>query len=92
MEPKVIRHYLKPTQFLESAKCAGDCGRSIKSIHVAEPKANIRYCDENKKGFDAPEDNPSKDSMECGLVLCLTCYASREEKYDAVNSRSSRRR
>ena len=89
MEPKVIKHYLKRNQFLELAKCAGDCGSSIKSIHLASPKANIRYCDINKKGFDAPEDNPSKESMECSLGLCMACYGVREDKYDIVNKRGS---
>ena len=92
MEPKVIKHYLKLNQFLEGAKCAGGCGSSIKSIHGASPKANIRYCDINKKGFDAPEDDPSKESMECSLVLCMPCYGVREAKYDTVNKRSGRRR
>ena len=92
MEPKVIKHYLKRNQFLEGAKCAGDCGSSIKSIHATSPKANIRYCDINKKGFDAPEDEPSKESMECSLVLCMPCYGVREAKYDTVNKRGSRSR
>ena len=92
MEPRVIQHYLKPNQLLERADCAGDCGQSIKSIHDASPKVNIRYCDVNKKGFDAPDDDPSKASMECGLVLCLACYGKKEEKYDAENKRGRRRR
>ena len=91
MEPRIIKHYLKPHQFLERAKCAGDCGRSIKSIHDASPKADIRYCDDNKKGFHAPDDDPSKESMECGLALCLTCYGIREETYGAVNKCGNRR-
>jgi hypothetical protein len=92
MEPKVIRHCLKPNQFLELAKCAGGCGQSIKSIHATSPKANVRCCDINKKGFDAPEDDPSKESMECSLVLCVPCCGVREAKHDAVNERGSRRR
>ena len=92
MEPKVVQHYLKRNQFLEHADCAGDCDQSIKLIHEASPKANIRYCDVNKKGFDAPDDDPSKASMECGLALCLACYGRKEEKYDAENKRGRRRR
>ena len=92
MEPKVIQHYLKRNQFLERADCAGDCDQSIKLIHEASPKADIRYCDVNKNGFDAPDDDPSKASMECGLVLCLACYGRKEEKHDAENKRGRRRR
>jgi hypothetical protein len=99
MEPSIIRHYLKSHEFLELAKCAGDCAQSIQAIHTASPRANIHYCDIGKKGYDAPDDDPKKASMECGLVLCLACYAVRGEKYAVENSkdgatsnRSTRRR
>ena len=92
IEPKVIKRYLKLNRFLELVKCAGHCSESIGSIHLTSPKANIRYCDTNKKGFDAPEDDPSKESMECSLVLCMPCYGVREAKYGTVNNRGSRRR
>ena len=45
-----------------------------------------------KKGYDAPDDNPSKASMGCDLVVCLASYGSREEKYSATNKRSTNRR
>jgi hypothetical protein len=99
MEPKIIRHYLKSHEFLDLAKCAGDCGQSIRDIHKTAPRANIHYCDIGKKGYDAPNNDPTKASMECGLVLCLACYKTRGEKYAVENSkdgapgnRSTRRR
>ena len=99
MTPAHIKHYLKANAFLEVAKCAGeDCGKTIKHIHTTDPKAKLYYCDIANKGFYAPEDDPKKVSMECGLILCLACYKKRETKYEqekggdgSANRRTSRR-
>ena len=100
MEPTIIRHYLKDNAFLNLAKCAGDCKRTIKNVHQASPKANLFYCDETIKGFHAPDDDPTKAGMECGLILCVPCHALRETRYTQehekegpdVNRRTSRRK
>jgi hypothetical protein len=100
MEPARIKHYLHKYEFLEFAECNGiNCTKSIRDVHTASPKDNIHYCDVGKKGWDAPEDDPKKASMECRLVLCQACYRSRGERYELANSgggrtngRSSRRR
>ena len=98
MEPAHIKHYLKVGEYLELATCKGDCNDTIKNIHLASPKANIYYCDESNKGFYAPDDDPIKQGMECGLILCYPCHAVREETYalenkkEGVGSRRSRRR
>jgi hypothetical protein len=81
MEPAHIKHYLKKTEFLEWARCAGKCANTIKSIHLASPKTNLRYCDKAHKGFNAPDDDVEKADLECGLILCAPCYAVREEQY-----------
>ena len=81
MEPVHIKYYLKNEGFLASAKCAGDCQMSIQEIFIAAPKANLCYCDENNKGFYAPDNDPLKADMECGLILCSPCHATRQEKY-----------
>ena len=98
MEPVHIKYYLKSKQFLEWAKCAGTCKQMIKAIHVASPKANIYYCDENNKGFYAPDNDIKKKEMECGLILCSPCRALRAVTYelentkDGSNNRRPRRR
>jgi hypothetical protein len=101
MAPTAIRHYIKPNEFLALARCAGDCAGSIKDIYTASiKKDSIHYCEMGKKGFDAPEEDASKASLECGLVLCLPCYGTRGERYalennaqdGTTNQRSSRRR
>ena len=98
MEPRHIKHYTKKEEFLEEAQCAGDCKQTIMTIVKASPKANIYYCDIANKGFYAPEDDPAKANMECGLVLCSPCRAIRAVTYDlknakdgTVNKRPSRR-
>jgi hypothetical protein len=90
LEPARIRHYLKQHEFLESATCAGACAKSIRAINLASPKANLHYCDVGKKGCDAPDDDPTKASMECGLVLCQACYETRGERYASANSQAGR--
>jgi hypothetical protein len=87
MEPNRIKHYLKRHEFLERAQCAGDCAKSIKAIHTVAPKSHIYYCDEGKKGFDAPEEDPLKMFLDCGLVLCLACHGTRSAAYDLANSK-----
>jgi hypothetical protein len=84
MEPSHIKYYLRPSNFLALAVCAGDCGHTIGSVHHASPKANIYYCDEAIKGFSARDDHPEKADLECGLILCSTCRATREARYYAV--------
>ena len=98
MEPPHIKHYLKQAGFLELAVCAGECADTIRAIHLASPKANIYYCDEANKGFCAPDDDPGKLGMECGLILCSPCHAIRETRYaeeptqdGTVRKRTSRR-
>jgi hypothetical protein len=99
LEPSRITYYLKLHEFLEYAKCTGDCNKTIKAIHTPAPKASLHYCDVGKKGFDAPEEDTRKAAMECGLVLCIDCYGKREARYRAKNTekggsgrRTSRRR
>ena len=99
MEPAHIKHYLKPEAFLEMAKCAGDCKLVIRDIHRASPKAKLFYCDETNKGFYAPNDDPTKDGLECALILCEPCHAIREVRYEqatkqagTAHRRTSRRR
>jgi hypothetical protein len=70
LEPARIRHYLKKHEFLESATCTGACTNSIRAINVASPNANLHYCDVGKRGCDAPDDDPTKASMEYGLWPC----------------------
>ena len=82
MEPAWIRHYLQKDKFLHMAKCAGECGNTIEAIFKATPKANIFYCDEQIKGFDAPEDDSTKADMECGLILCPSCHVTCAERYN----------
>lgn len=98
LEPVHIKHYLKEAGFLAWATCAGECAHTIRDIHNAAPKANLYYCDEIIKGFHAPEDDPNKASMECGLILCSPCHALREARYTLAqategtgNRRQSRR-
>ena len=81
MEPAHIKHYIKSAEFLELAKCAGDCTHTIRAIHEASPKENIYYCDTTNKGFYAPDDDLTKAGMECGLILCSPCHAVREARY-----------
>ena len=88
MEPMHVKHYLKANEFLEFAICAGACASAIATVYTALPKTNIYYCEVGKKGFDAPEDEPNKQSMECGLVLCLACYELRGVTYALVNSQN----
>ena len=82
MEPAHIKYYLRKDEFLELATCAGDCAMTIRAINLAAPKANIYFCDETIKGFTAPNDDPTKAEMECGLILCLPCHALREKRYE----------
>jgi hypothetical protein len=98
MEPPHIKHYLRQAGFLELAVCAGECDHTIQAIHLAAPKANLYYCDEAIKGFSAPDDDPGKLGMECGLILCSPCHAIRETRYaqeptkeGTVRKRTSRR-
>jgi hypothetical protein len=81
LEPVHIKHYLKQAGFLALAACAGECTHAISDIHRTSPKANLYYCDETNKGFHAPDDDPNKASMECGLILCSPCYAICEARY-----------
>jgi hypothetical protein len=98
LEPVHIKHYLKQAGFLALATCAGECTHTISDIHRASPKANLYYCDETNKGFHAPDDDPNKASMECGLILCSPCHVVREARYTLAqategtgNRRNSRR-
>lgn len=98
MEPTHIKHYLRPAGFLELATCAGGCKKTIRAIYLASPKALLYYCDENIKGFSAPDDDPAKAEMECGMIVCSPCHAMRETRYTqeqnrdgTVNRRTSRR-
>jgi hypothetical protein len=84
MEPSHIKHYLRPSNFLDLAVCAGDCKHTIRSVHRTSPKANIYYCDKAIKGFSARDDHPEKAALECGLILCSPCRGTREARYDAV--------
>ena len=86
MEPSHIKHYLREKELLEFAACSGDCKRMIKDIHLAAPKAPIYFCDETNKGFYAPDDDPTKQDLECGLILCSPCHAIRQERYEAENA------
>jgi hypothetical protein len=99
MEPTDIKYYLHEGQFLELATCAGDCNNTIRDIYLASPRANLRYCNMTSKGFYAPDDDPTKSELQCGLILCTPCYAIREARYAVANSsggsgtiRRSRRR
>jgi hypothetical protein len=96
LEPRNVKHYLKKKGFLELATCAGDCKQQIKAVHAATPKASVHYCDMTNKGFYAPEDDPNKVEMECGLILCTPCYAICLAKYtmenESANGRTSRRK
>ena len=86
MEPTDIKYYLHDGEFLELAICAGDCNSTIGDIYLASPKANLRYCNMTSKGFYAPDDDPTKSELQCGLILCSPCYAIREERYAVANS------
>ena len=86
MEPTDIKYYLHEGEFLELATCAGDCNNTISDIYLASPKANLRYCNMTSKGFYAPDDDPTKSELQCGLILCSPCYAIREERYAVANS------
>lgn len=91
LEPAIVKHYLKPHEFLEKAQCDGDCAQSMHAVYLTSPKASVHYCDVGKKGFDAPNDDPTKVSMECGLVLCHACYGARSQRYALANSREGGR-
>lgn len=86
MEPTDIKYYLQEAQFLELATCAGDCKKTIKEIYLASTKANLHYCNMTNKGFYAPDNDPAKTDLECGLILCLPCFALREERYAVANN------
>lgn len=86
MEPRHIKHYLKKGAFLEFASCAGDCTHTIRATHQASPKAKLYFCDETLKGFHAPEEDPLKADMECGLILCAPCRAIRAARYELANA------
>jgi hypothetical protein len=88
MESPHIKHHLKPQEFLEEASCAGKCNTTIKNIHQATPKAKLNFCDEMIKGFRAPDTDPCKADLECGLILCVPCHAARGV---STHRRSSRR-
>ena len=90
MSPRHIKHYLKPNMFLVDAGCA-ECHKNIRHIHDATPKASLYYCDMMIKGFNAPDDDLEKASMECGLVLCSPCREKRMLRYDKDNTTSSPR-
>jgi hypothetical protein len=94
MESRHIKHYLKPQELLEKASCAGKCHDTIKNIHQAAPKSKLYFCDEIIKGFRAPDDDPCKSDLECGLILCVPCHADREVQYNLErgNSNSAHRR
>jgi hypothetical protein len=94
MESPHIKHYLKPQEFLEEASCAGKCNKTIKHIHQATPKAKLYFCDEMIKGFRAPDTDPCKAALECGLILCVPCHAARGVQYNLErgNSNSTHRR
>ena len=98
MDPRHIKIYIKPEEFLENARCAGKCKETIWNIHKATPKAKLYYCDDMITGFRAPDADPGKSALECGLVLCVPCHADRELKCnlesgngDSTHRRSSRR-
>lgn len=86
MTPAHIKHYLKSAGVLENAICAGECKEAIKNIFQDAPKHSLRYCDMTIKGFHAPETDSEKADMECGLFLCVPCYAKREVKYERLQS------
>ena len=88
MEPARIKHCLRKHEFLELATCAGECAQSIQAVFAAQPKANIHYCDSGKKGFDAPYDDPTKELMACGLVLCLVCHGTWSAQHALANSKN----
>jgi hypothetical protein len=82
LEQRYVPTYLKDNAFLAAATCAGECNQALKDIYAAAPRDSIHYCDTGKKGFDAPDDDELKSSMECGLVLCLPCYEKRRVEYE----------
>jgi hypothetical protein len=96
LEPRNVKHCLKKKGFLELATCAGNCKQQIKAVHAATPKASVHCCDIANKGFCAPEDDPKKVEMECGLILCTPCYAICLAKHtmetESANGRTSRRK
>jgi hypothetical protein len=94
MESRHIKHCLKPQEFLEEASCAGKCNKTIKNIHQATPKAKLYFCGEMIKGFRAPDTDPCKADLECGLILCVPCHADRGVQCNPErgNSNSTHRR
>jgi hypothetical protein len=82
LEQRYVPTYLKDNAFLAAATCAGECNQVLKDICAAAPHDSIHYCDTGKKGFDVPDDDELKSSMECGLVLCLPCYEKRRVEYE----------
>ena len=92
MAPAHIKHYLKSAGVLEKAICAGECREAIKSIWKAAPKNVLHYCDWTIKGFHAPETDPEKADMECGLFLCVPCHANRKVQYDLQSKDGGKRR
>ena len=76
MEGCHVKHYLKPGEFLEHASCAGKCKNTIKSIYRAAPRAKLYFCDNIIKGFRAPDNDPGKSDLDCGLILCVPCQAN----------------
>jgi hypothetical protein len=82
LEQRYVPTYLKDNAFLADATCSGACKKALKVIYAAAPRDIIHYCDTGKKGFDAPDDDMLKPSMECGLVLCLPCYEKRRLQYE----------
>jgi hypothetical protein len=55
-------------------------------------KAVVLYCDEDIKGFDAPEEDPMKDELTCDLVLCPQCEAKRCVRFETEGGGSGRKR
>jgi hypothetical protein len=82
VEQRHVPTYLKDNAFLAAATCAGACHKALRDIYAAAPRDIIHYCDTGKKGFDAPDDEALKQSMECGLMLCLPCYEERRLQYE----------
>ena len=96
MVPSWVPTYLKADEFLEGKTCAWIRGQTVQEIYDALSRNILHYCDIGKKGFYAPDDDTLKSTMECGLVLCFSCFENRRVKYEeetgAANGDGRRKR
>jgi hypothetical protein len=82
-----VTYYIRPTKYLEDKGCL-DCNIAVIEMKQATPaqKAVVYYCDQGVKGFDAPDEDPSKAELTCDLVLCPQCQAKRRVAFEKENA------